>query len=348
MTIILSGPAIFGQSSFLTKMFVVPYDTNYITTYTTDYVTRVFGSVKYGQTSYIDDITGKRIYYKPNNKLLMGVGVNHGFLGLNIGINFPFINQDDEKYGETKYYDLTMRIFSPRFNSTIYLQRYKGYYLQNTKNMVPGWEHGDPYYIREDIRTMTVGLDVSYIFNSGKFSYRAAILQNEWQKKSSGSLLVGGSLIYNATIGDSSLVPDQSYYEAFFDSLKFDRSNNFSVGPTIGYAYTFVFKKHFFIMGSLNGSGNIGFTRFLLVNSEEKVKSGVVFGLRAEVLLSAGYNSDRWYFGLSFINMSVTNQAPLPDRSINYDTGMFRFNIVRRFATKKPIRILNPGLKYGL
>jgi len=37
-------------------------------------------------------------------------------------------------------------------------------------------------------------------------------------------------------------------------------------------------------------------------------------------------------------------QSPLDERSISYDTGMYRFNIVRRFATKKPIRILNPGM----
>jgi hypothetical protein len=334
-----------GQVTFVRKIFDVAYDTNYISTYITDYTTRFFGSVKYGQTSYNDNLLGKSLYYKPNNKLLLGIGVNHGSFGLNIGINFPAINQDDEKYGETKYYDFTIRVFSPRFNSTIYLQHYKGFYLRNTKDMIPGWEHGDPYYIRGDIRTITAGIDISYIFNNSKFSYRAAIIQNEWQKKSSGSFLLGGGLIYNATIGDSSIVPTYLYYENFFDGLKFDRSNNFSIGPTIGYAYTFVYKKHYFILGALNGSGNLGFTRFLLVDNEEKIKSGAVFGLRAELLLATGYNSDRWYFGIAYFDMSMTNQAPLQDRTINYDTGMFRFNVVRRFATKKPIKFLNPGYK---
>jgi hypothetical protein len=105
-----------------------------------------------------------------------------------------------------------------------------------------------------------------------------------------------------------------------------------------------VIKRHFFIIGSINGSGNVGFTQLLLVDNENKVKSGLVLGLRSEILISTGYNSDRWYFGVSFINMSVVTQAPIPGRSIRYDTGMYRFNIVRRFATKKPIRLLNPGI----
>ncbi len=293
---------------------------------------------------YNDNLIGKSLSYKPNNKLLLGIGVNHGILGLNIGVNFPFINQDDEKFGETKYYDFTMRIFAPRFNTTIYLQNYRGFYLRNTQDMIPGWTAGDPYYIRSDIRSMTAGLELYYIFNSTKFSYRAAVLQNEWQKKSAGSFLVGGSLIYNATMADSSIVPSDLYYGLFFNDLKFKRSNNFSLGPTIGYAYTFVIKKHFFLMGSLNGSVNYGSTQLLLVDNEDKIKSGLVLGLRSDLLISAGYNSDRWYFGISYINMAIVSQAPIEERSISYETGMFRINLVRRIHTDKPIRILNPEL----
>jgi hypothetical protein len=325
-------------------LFVVPYDTNYISTYVTDYTTRIYGSVKYGNMGYNDNMVGKTLAYRPNNKLLLGVGVNHGILGLNIGINFPFVNQDDDLYGETKYYDFTMRIFAPRFNTTIYLQNYRGFYLRNTKDMIPGWLEGDPYYRRGDLRSRTVGLEVNYIFNSSRFSYRAAVLQNEWQKKSAGSFLLGGSLFYNANIGDSSIVPSQLYYGFFFNDLKFDRSANFSTGPTVGFAYTVVIKRHFFILGSINGSGNIGFTQLQLVDNEDKLKSGLVFGLRSEILFSTGYNSERWYFGFSFTNMSIVTQAPISERSISYDTGMYRINLVRRFATKKPIRLLNPGL----
>jgi hypothetical protein len=333
------------QSAFLTKMFVVPYDSNYITTYVTDYTARVFGSVKYGNMGYNDNLVGKSLAYRPNDKLLLGIGVNHGFLGLNIGINFPGVNQDDDKYGETKYYDFTIRIFTPRFNTTIYLQNYKGYYLKNTKDMISGWQEDDPYYIRGDIRSFTTGLEVSYIFNSSKFSYRAAILQNEWQKKSAGSFLLGGSLFYNANIGDSTIIPSNLYYSLFYNGIKFKRSNNLAFGPTIGYAHTFVIKKHFFIMGSINGSVNIGFTRLILVDNANKVKSSLVFGVRSEIAVSTGYNSDRWYFGVSFINMSLATQSPIPDRSISYGTGIYRINFVRRFATKKPIRLLNPLMR---
>ncbi len=340
---VLSSKVMMGQLEFFTRLFTVPYDTHYISSYTTHYTARIFGSIKYSMMGYDDGQINQRLAYRPNNKMLLGVGVNHGFLGLNIGINFPFVNQDDDKYGETKYYDFTLRVFAPKFNLTGYLQTYRGFYLRNTSSLFPGWQEGDPYYIRNDLRTNTIGLDITYIFNSDRFSYRAAVVQTEWQKKSAGSMLIGGSFLYNISIGDSSIVPSNLAYPSFYTGLKFDRSDNFSIGPLIGYAYTLVVKKHFFLTGSINGSLNLGFTRLRLLDYEEKMKSGPILGFRSEVLVSTGYNSALWYFGLSYVNTSLTNQAPLPDRSISYDTGMFRMNIVRRIHTNRPIKLLNPG-----
>jgi hypothetical protein len=333
-----------GQGTFLSKLVNDSHDTNYITSYSTDYTTRLFCAIKNNQMGYKDNMVGKSLLYRPNNSVLFGVGVNHGILGLNYGVNFPFINEDDDKYGKTKFYDFTMRLFSRKFNVTLYLQDYKGFYLRNTKDMISGWDENSGYYIRGDIKSYTVGIDLSYIFNYRRFSCRAAVIQNEWQRKSAGSFLLGGTLFYNTATGDSSIVPTNLYYGLFFNDLKFNRSTNFSVGPTFGYAYTYVYKEHFFLLGSVNGSVNLAYTQLHLVQHDDKIKSGTVVGLRSEILISAGYNSDRWYLGLSFVDMNLVTQAPIDERSINFETGLFRFNIVRRFATKKPIRILNPGI----
>lgn len=333
-----------GQLDLLSRIFTVPYDTNYIASYTTDFTTRLFSSIKYSMMGYDDGNVDQRLAYRPNNKMLLGIGVNHGYLGLNIGINLPFMNQDDDKYGETKYYDFTLRMFAPKFNLTGYLQTYRGFYLRNTSTIIAGWEEGDPYYIRSDMRTNTIGLDISYIFNSNRFSYRAALVQTEWQKKSAGSMLIGGSFFYNFTTGDSSIVPSKTSYPGFYDSVHFKRSNIFSIGPHIGYAYTLVFKKHYFLTGSINGSLNIGSTKLILIEEDEEIKSGMILALRTEFMISGGYNSDRWYFGISYVNLALNNQAPLPNCSFSYDTGMFRMNVVRRFATKRPIKLLNPRI----
>lgn len=334
-----------GQLTILPGIFKASFDTNYITSYVTDFTTRVYSSVKYNMMGYDDSRIDQRLAYRPNNKLMLGIGVNHGILGINIGFNLPFVNADDKKYGTTEYYDFTLRMFAPKFNLTFYLQTYNGFYLRNTSTLIPGWQKGDPYYIRDDLRNSAVGMDMTYILNSRRFSYRAAVVQTEWQKKSAGSLIIGGGFLYNVTNGSSSIVPDSLNYPSFYDSLRFDRSYNFSIGPLIGYAYTLVIKKHFFFTGSLNGSLNLGFTKLRLLDNADKMKSGPILGFRTEVLISAGYNSSRWYFGVSYVNMNLENQAPIQKCSISYDTGVFRINLVRRFATKKPLKLLNPGYK---
>ena len=88
--------------------------------------------------AYDDNYIGQKLIYRPNNKILLGLGVNHGLLGINIGFNFPFLKEDEDKYGQTKYYDFTLRTFTPKFNAMLYLQRYKGFYLRNTDQMIRG------------------------------------------------------------------------------------------------------------------------------------------------------------------------------------------------------------------
>jgi hypothetical protein len=346
LLIICSFPVLFahGQQAFFKRIFSDTHDSDYITSYTTDFTTRFFCSIKNNQMGYHDNMVGKTLIYRPNNSVLFGVGVNHGILGLNLGFNFPFINGDDDKYGKTNYYDLTMRLFSRKFNVTVYLQDYKGFYLRNTKDMISGWDENTGYYLRRDLISYTVGMDLSYIFNYKRFSCRAAVVQTEWQRKSAGSFLIGGTIFYNTATGDSSIVPSNLYYGLFYNDLKFHRSTNFSMGPTFGYAYTFVYKEHWFLLGSINGSINLSYTQLHLVDNEDKIKSGTVAGFRTEFLISAGYNSDRWYYGVSFVDMNLVTQAPIDERTINFETGLFRVYVVRRFATKKPIKLLNPGL----
>ncbi|MBE9517967.1 MAG: DUF4421 family protein [Bacteroidetes bacterium] len=38
-----------------------------------------------------------------------------------------------------------------------------------------------------DLRTNIIGLNVQYLFNSERYSYKASFLQNEFQKRSAGS-----------------------------------------------------------------------------------------------------------------------------------------------------------------
>jgi hypothetical protein len=89
------------------------------------------------------------------------------------------------------------------------------------------------------------------------------MVQDEWQKKSAGSLLFGGGAYYGMMRADSAIVP--KFVQNGFAQAGINKINFFTVGPGIGYAYTLVVKKHFFVSASVIGSLNFNFC------SEQKV-----------------------------------------------------------------------------
>lgn len=345
ITIFFVGTSCHTYAQFGKKLFTSETDTNYIADYSSYMTTRLFGSVKSASFRLLDSDVDRALDYLPNERMLFGLGANHGILGINIGINFPFINSDDEKYGTTDYLNLTTRILTRKIYMDLLFQYYKGYYLANSYEMLKGWPDADTFMLRPDLGVFSIGINGHYIFNNERFSYRAGFLQNEWQKKSAGSLLAGGEIYYHIIHGDSSMVPDGLKYGSFYEGQHFRRIDIFSIGPMIGYAHTFVLKQHWFLSLSFAASLALGSSK-LLPDQEyaEQVKSGVTLNFNTSPRIAFGYNCALWCFDISYNNLSMKNQVPVERAWVQLDTGNFRFNIVRRFHMKKPIRLLNPSL----
>jgi hypothetical protein len=149
--------------------------------------------------------TTPRLRYTPNTTLNMGIGATYGFFTLNLAFGFGFLNRGEEQKGKTKYWENQGHMYGRKWGYDFYAQFYKGYYLYPK-----GLGSNDPnlYYIRPDIKFNLFGFAPFRILNDRKFSYRAAMVQNEWQKRSAGSFLLGGEIYYGIVKADSALVPD--------------------------------------------------------------------------------------------------------------------------------------------
>ncbi len=318
-------------------------DTNYVASYLDHLTTRVYASIKTAEISMRDGNIKKNLIYHPNDAIILGFGFNYGILGLNIGFNFPFINNDDAQYGKTDYLDLQTHIYLRSIILDIYIQYYRGYHLTKPHDWITNWPSSDTFPTRPDLNSISIGMNGHYIFNNKKFSYRAPFLQNEWQKKSAGSFLLGGSMFYVDTRGDSSLIPlgDTS----FFEGIHFTQSRIANVGVNAGYAQTFVVKQHFFLtlslIGGLSGGGSWMYTS----EEGEPDRSGFTVAGNISGRIALGYNSKRAFVGISYLGLFVRNQSPVPNTWLGYDTGMFRFNIVYRFRLKKDLRFLSRSEK---
>lgn len=311
-------------------------DSVYISSYQDDIVARLFTSSKYANFIIRDSEVDAEIKYDPNDRLNIGFGATYKSFTLNLGFNFPFINNDNDKYGNTEYLDLQTYFLTRKFTIDLFLSYYKGFYLSNPSEVINNWVDSDVYPQRGDIRSLDAGINGFYIFNHQKFSYRAAFTQDERQTKSAGSLLLGGSVKASEISADSSLVPANMIYRDFFDGQDFNKANLSNITAQVGYAHTFVIKKVIFFTGSL--LGGIGFGKLRLQYLDdlypwEQSHLEVSFG--GSFRLAAGYNSRKFYAGISYVNSAAQMPTPIRKTSFASNSGNVRFNIAYRIDIKR-------------
>jgi hypothetical protein len=311
-------------------------DTSYVRDYTRDLTARLYFSRKYAGYGVRDYRQNQELLYRPNHRLNFGVGLNYYFLGLNLGVNMPFVNNDDDRYGQTRYLDAQSHIYLSKFTVDLYLQYYKGHYLSKPQDWIENWQPGSPFPKRGDLRTISTGISVHYIFNHRRFSYRAAYLQNEWQKKSAGTFLAGSEFYRVHMQADSSVTAPARGLAPFFGGVQFSQSVVYSFGANAGYAYTFVYKSNFFLSLALVGGVGLGSSRLMEPGAEDLVKTTLHFNTTARAAI--GYNSPRYYAGFSVVNLALRSQTPVGRSAISFDTGNFRLNFCRRFKVKPPFR----------
>ncbi len=175
-----------------------------------------------------------------------------------------------------------------------------------------------------------MGIAAYKVPNKEKFSYRAATIQNEWQKKSAGSVLYGGELYYGSITGDSALVP--SKIQSGFPQAGMTKMRYFSVGPGVGYAYTVVIEKHFYIMASLIGNVKLNMVTETFPSVDLKKTS---ISPSAILKTGIGYNSDNWSFGAYLTGNALWVEGKSSTNDYYLPAGVFRVQVAKKFDTHK-------------
>lgn len=310
------------------EVIPVEYDTNYIASYTDIFTPRIIIINKRNDFVITEEISGQGIEYSPNSPLNLGLGLTYKWFSFNIAFNFPFINNDDEIYGETKRFDFQSNVFAKKFTLNFFFQLYNGFYIANPLILDPGWQTGDPYPARGDVSSVAFGASGFYIFNNKKFSYRAAFNFNERQKKSAGSFIVGGGILnYRLKSDTSGLVPNEIFPDSV-QAINFDLVRLGSIFGKGGYVHTFIVRNWYFNIGLDLGLG-LSTTRIELTDQVE-LKNRTRLGLVTDFRGSVGYNSEVFYAGLSWSTGAfIFNSSK--DILITYSRSTVNFYVGYRF-----------------
>ncbi len=288
------------------------YDSNYYDKLPDHLTAKLLSFTKFSDFNITDGLLNQTLSYNAHPGPSWGLGMNYKWLGLNLSTGYD--PPKDTIYEKSRRFDFQTHIFLRKLTLQFYSSVYSGYYLKQPAKFLNNWPQ-QLNYSRSDIKTKTFGVSGFYIFNSGRFSNKASTVQNEWQKKSAGSLLAGGTLLYNQVKADSAIIPATIIMTNFFRDTNFTYSQQLTLGGQVGYAFTMVISQHWFVNFSILGGFSLGRTKL------DIVEGGILSENRLNFILinsaGFGYNSQRFYAGFNYTNLVSTSPTPVENTSID-------------------------------
>ena len=271
-------------------------DTTYIGKFDQEFAAKISMKQKLASLSH-ENNSNLNLEYMANNPFAIGAGLSWDGMGISVS---QAINYTDRKKGKTKSFDFQYHYYGKKVTFDLFVQNYKGFFLENRK---------ENYTLFPDMKFNRYGVFGQYVFNGNKFSYRAAFDQSEIQLRSAGSLLLGGGAYYT-----------KINYE---DAISFNEMM-YQIGPSIGYAYTYIISKNYFVTGSLTPGLNLSF---------KNLSSKIDINPTLHFKLASGYNADKWSFNFSFlINKVYVSYSD--DSQISINSGSLQFTLIKRFDSK--------------
>jgi Domain of unknown function (DUF4421) len=312
------------------------HDSTYYVSFPEHLTTRVYLSRKYTTLKFIPP-EGPAVRYRSNTSLNIGIGATYRAVTINIGIGLTRFNPNNVK-GETKYLDLQAHLYERKWSLDFLGEFYRGYYLSPKGDGTTD----DSYYTRKDLNLSLLGVAFYRTLNDRHFSYQAGLEQNEWQKKSAGSLLIGGEVYYGSIHADSTLVPkliDSTYANKELSKIHF-----FQIGPGIGYGYTLVIAEHYFLLAS--GTVNLAL-RYAMEKSATLNLHGDKLDFYPNFIVhaGAGYNTRNWSLSLLWVSTQLNVHGNTSGYRYTVTTGNYRLIFAKRFKlnhkTRKMLQPIN-------
>jgi len=270
----------------------------------------------------------QRLDFRPNSSVKMGLGFNYKWLGLGIAVNMPWAKSDDDKYGNTTRIDLQINVFTRSFGMDISAQFYKGYYISNPNDFMD-WTK-EQYPLLPDLATLSTEISGYYFTNNKKFSYRAAFVRNEIQKRSAGSFIIGSYLRADISNSPGGYIPDDLPID-LRDTFNIKSFSSLNLGITMGYTYTFVFLKNFFVNLSL--VPGLGLKASGMYNNDGRVAYSNGVSIRWVARVALGYEHKDFFLGVT----SVVTSNSIRYEYVNAFSSntKLRFFVGKRFDCKK-------------
>lgn len=257
--------------------------------------------------------------YRTNRPLSIGLGITWNNSSLSGSYGFPFMR--DRERGRTRTLAFQYHYYGRKIVLDFVLQKHKGMYKQHDDEDIP-------FEITPDAKVTQYGVSGFYVFNGNRFSYKSAFDLSELQLRSVGSFILGGGVYKNKIeAGNDIVVTDKKGRVDSISSVQ----KNIQIGVNLGYAYTWIIKRKYFISCSMTVGANVGTES---INKVGKHKPDLYPSFNPRVAM--GYHGDEWSISTSFFdNQIYTFYSENMNRGIN--TMSLQLTIVKRLGRQPKI-----------
>lgn len=257
--------------------------------------------------------------YRTNRPLSIGLGVSWNNSSISGSYGFPFLR--DRQRGKTRTLAFQYHYYGRKIVLDFVLQRHKGMYKQHD-------DEDTPFEICPDAKVTQYGVSGFYVFNGNRFSYKSAFDLSELQLRSTGSFILGGGVYKNKIEAESPVVITDKRGRT--DSIG-NIQKNIQIGVNLGYAYTWIIKRKYFIALSMTVGANLGTES---INEVGKRKPDLYTSFNPR--LAIGYHGDEWSISTSFFdNQIYTFYSESMSRGIS--TMSLQMTIVKRLGRQPKI-----------
>ncbi len=313
-----------GDSLYFTTKHGAAFDSSYFKTFPKTLTARAFISRKYNRLLLSEP--GGTLTFRPNTPPNIGLGATYRFITINLSAGLGFFAPNEK--GKTHFFDFQSHIYWRTMTVDVFAQFYRGYYIAAGSFN----KQQDTAYLRPDIKVNVMGAAAYYVFNFKHFSFRSSLIQDEWQQKSAGSLLGGWATYYGTVAADSVLAPKS--IPADSTGRNIHGAHFLEMGPGIGYVYTYVWRKHYYLTGNATIQAALGYTR--------EYGTGIYnrFGITPNLIYraAAGYNGNVWGVNVSWVNSQIAVKGTNFNEAYRVKSGIYQLTLSRHFGLSAKTR----------
>jgi len=262
---------------------------------------------------------------------------SYKFVSVRLGVRPGISEKEKENKGETDSFRLRIKLLFDKWSHQFEYNYNKGYYVENTESIFSGLSSSKFHVQFPNLKTKIFSGTSLYKFNKD-YSIKAVESNTEIQLKSAGTFLPGINYSYYNISGTDKIKNKEG---EIIEKDEYQTYNGINTIFTVGYHYTFVLHKYWYVNIFASPGAGIDFYRTTFHSLDESYKrsnNDLFFSFSTGA--ATGYNGEKIFFGVEFD--TTLSSEKFNENNIQLQPSRNNFHIFFGYRFKAPKTIKQP------